>query len=139
MGLAYVAIVAAFFTFTMFTSITWLQLAAVTLTSASTAVWVAPFLAWLSSNLSGRALAIGIALVNSVGNTGGIWGPQLLSYSMDKYGNIQLASVVFLILIGVALCISVILFVRHHKTVRKSLIVEVANEATPLLVNDQDK
>lgn len=50
----------------------------------------APFWAIATSFLSGTAAAGGIAFMNSVGNLGGYFGPQIVGYVKDKTGGFEI-------------------------------------------------
>jgi ACS family tartrate transporter-like MFS transporter len=65
-------------------------------------IWgtLGPFWALATSFLSGTAASGGIALINSVGNLGGFFGPYLVGVIKDytgefKYGLIVLAVILF--------------------------------------------
>ena len=61
----------------------WLAMAALTLAFAGQKSTIAPFWAMSTSLLSGSAAAGGIALINSVGNLGGFFGPYLVGIIKD--------------------------------------------------------
>ena len=63
-----------------------LAMAALTLAFMGTKSTIAPFWAWTTSLLSGAAAAGGIALINSVGNLGGFFGPYLVGKLKDITG-----------------------------------------------------
>ena len=60
-----------------------LAMAALTLAFMGTKSTIAPFWAWTTSVLSGTAAAGGIALINSVGNLGGFFGPYFVGKIKD--------------------------------------------------------
>ena len=63
-----------------------LAMAALTLAFMGTKSTIAPFWAWTTSILSGTAAAGGIALINSVGNLGGFFGPYFVGKLKDVTG-----------------------------------------------------
>jgi MFS transporter, ACS family, tartrate transporter len=65
----------------------WLAMAALTLAFAGQKSTIAPFWALSTSLLSGSAAAGGIALINSVGNLGGFFGPYLVGKFKDATGS----------------------------------------------------
>ncbi len=77
----------------------WLAMAGLTLAFAGQKSTVAPFWAMSTSFLTGTAAAGGIALINSVGNLGGFFGPYLVGRVKDATGS-NLAA---LLLLGGAL------------------------------------
>ena len=64
-----------------------LAMAALTLAFMGTKSTIAPFWAWSTSVLSGTAAAGGIALINSVGNLGGFFGPFFVGKIKDATGS----------------------------------------------------
>jgi len=60
--------------------------------------------------LSGNAAAVGIALINSLGNTGGFLGPYIIGFAKDKTGSTE-GAFITLALFGVA-CTASILILR---------------------------
>jgi ACS family tartrate transporter-like MFS transporter len=71
------------------------------------AFWCLP-----SMVLSGSAAAVGIALINSIGNTGGFVGPYIIGFLKDRTGGTTGS---FLILAGVgAMCALVCILLRNH-------------------------
>ena len=46
-----------------------------------------PFWALATSRLSGRAAAASIALINSIGNLGGYFGPYIIGIGLARSGN----------------------------------------------------
>ena len=55
-----------------------MSLAALTLVTAGNLCWVVTFWSLPTAFLSGAAAAAGIAWINSVGNLGGYFGPELI-------------------------------------------------------------
>ena len=72
-----------------------------------------PFWALSSTFLGGTAAAGGIALINSVGNLGGFFGPYMVGYVTDKTGDIRIS----LWILGGALFVMgmLILTIRQRK------------------------
>ncbi len=77
----------------------YLAMAALTLAFAGIKATVGPFWAISTAFLSGTAAAGGIALINSVGNLGGFFGPALVGLIKDRTGG----DVAPMILLGGAL------------------------------------
>ncbi len=77
----------------------WLAMAGLTLALAGVKSTLGPFWALGTAALSGTAAAGGIALINSVGNLGGYFGPKLVGIISDKTGSGTFA----LLLLGGAL------------------------------------
>ncbi|HEV2471557.1 MAG TPA: MFS transporter, partial [Chthonomonadales bacterium] len=65
----------------------WLGIAALALAAAGTNGTMGPFWSMPTSVLSGRAAAVGIAVINSVGNLGGFAGPFLVGMLKGKTGS----------------------------------------------------
>jgi ACS family tartrate transporter-like MFS transporter len=65
----------------------YVAMAGLTLAFAGLKSTIAPFWAWTSGFLSGTAAAGGIALINSVGNLGGFFGPTFVGILKDKTGS----------------------------------------------------
>jgi hypothetical protein len=74
----------------------WLAMAGLTLAFAGQKSTIAPFWALSTSFLSGTAAAGGIALINSVGNLGGYFGPTLVGKLKDATGGSNFAALLFL-------------------------------------------
>ncbi len=77
----------------------WVAMAGLTLAFASLKSTLGPFWALGTSFLSGTAAAGGIALINSLGNLGGFFGPLLVGVTKDRTGSDTVA----LLLLGGAL------------------------------------
>ena len=77
----------------------WLGMAGLTLAFAGLKSTLGPFWALSTAFLSGTAAAGGIALINSVGNLGGFFGPSLVGIIKDRTGSDTTA----LFLLGAAL------------------------------------
>lgn len=73
---------------------------------------IAPFWAFSTTFLTGAAAAGGIALVNSVGNLGGFFGPYMFGYVKDKTGSDYIA----LLVLGGALLTMGVLAILTPKT-----------------------
>ncbi|MEY2411095.1 MAG: hypothetical protein QOF48_3765 [Verrucomicrobiota bacterium] len=69
----------------------WLAMGGLTLAFAGAKSTLGPFWALSTGFLSGTAAAGGIALINSVGNLGGFFGPYLVGKIVDRTGNNILA------------------------------------------------
>ncbi len=67
---------------------------------------IAPFWAFTTTFLSGTAAAAGIALINSVGNLGGFFGPHLVGLIKDRTGNNNFIALTVLgaALLGMGVC-----------------------------------
>jgi sugar phosphate permease len=76
--------------------------------------FLAPFWCLPSMLLSGSAAAIGIALVNSIGNTGGFVGPYVIGILKDATGGTTGA---FLVLAGVSLACAVLCVLLRRRAV----------------------
>ncbi len=72
---------------------------------------VAPFWTMPTSLLTGASVAVGIALINSVGNLGGFFGPYIIGWLRNLSGNFRAG----LLVVGTVLAMSglVVLRVRH--------------------------
>lgn len=77
-----------------------LQMAALTLVTCGSLCWVVAFWSIPTSLLSGAAAAAGIAWINSIGNLGGHFGPDLIGRIRDANGGN--ADIAFLTLAGAA-------------------------------------
>ncbi len=77
----------------------YLAFAGLTIAFAGLKATIAPFWAWTTGFLSGTAAAGGIALINSVGNLGGFFGPTFVGLIKDYTGGNAGA----LLLLGAAL------------------------------------
>ncbi len=68
-------------------------LALVTLSLAAAGIWgcLGPFWSLPTAALSGTAAAGGIALINSIGNLGGFWGPSMIGWVRQATGSFTLA------------------------------------------------
>jgi ACS family tartrate transporter-like MFS transporter len=71
-----------------------------------------PFWCLPSMVLSGSAAAVGIALINSLGNTGGFVGPYVIGFLKDRTGGTT-GSFLILAGVGAACAIACILLRRH--------------------------
>ena len=78
-----------------------LQLLALTLVTSGALCWVVAFWSIPTSLLSGAAAAAGIAWINSIGNLGGHFGPDLIGRIREANGGN--ADMAFLTLAGAAL------------------------------------
>jgi ACS family tartrate transporter-like MFS transporter len=64
-------------------------LVAVTIAILSSYATFGPFWAMVASLLEGRTAAAGIALINSVGNLGGFWGPYVIGFVRNVTGTFR--------------------------------------------------
>jgi nitrate/nitrite transporter NarK len=80
----------------------------VLLTFAITMLWMAYTVFWAipSEFIKGDAAAGGIALINTIGLSGGFWGPAIIGWAKTATGNLHLG---LLIVAGLALCGAVLL------------------------------
>jgi ACS family tartrate transporter-like MFS transporter len=78
---------------------------------------IAPFWAMTSAFLSGTAAAGGLALINSVGNLGGYYGPRWVGLLKDKYNGSNFAP---LLLLGGSLLVMSILTVAFRPARRRA-------------------
>ncbi|MEO7503266.1 MAG: MFS transporter, partial [Gemmatimonadaceae bacterium] len=62
--------------------------------------------------LSGSAAAVGIALINALGNTGGFIGPYLIGFVKDRTGGTT-GSFLILAALGALCAIACVLLKRH--------------------------
>jgi MFS transporter, ACS family, tartrate transporter len=86
--IAFAATVAAVgFALAAFLKNPWLAMASLTLAFAGQKSTIAPFWALSTTLLSGSAAAGGIALINSVGNLGGYFGPHFVGIFKDATGS----------------------------------------------------
>jgi ACS family tartrate transporter-like MFS transporter len=98
----------------------YIAFAGLTLAFAGIKSTIAPFWAWTTGFLSGTAAAGGIALINSVGNLGGFFGPTFVGLIKDYTGGNAGA----LLLLGAALLgMAVFTFAVPHKPQKKSVAV----------------
>ncbi|HEX2921450.1 MAG TPA: MFS transporter [Bacteroidales bacterium] len=108
------ALIAAIgFGFSVYFKNPFLSIAALTLAFAGLKSTMGPFWVLGTSFLSGTAAAGGIALINSVGNLGGFFGPSLVGIIRDRTGSTDLAFMV----LGASLFLMaiLILIVRENK------------------------
>jgi sugar phosphate permease len=84
----------------------------VLLTCAITMLWMAYTVFWAipSEFIKGDAAAGGIALINTIGLSGGFWGPAIIGWAKTATGNLHLG---LLIVAGLALCGAVLLFANR--------------------------
>jgi len=94
-----------------------LSIIALSLVTCGLLSWVATFWSLPTSFLSGTAAAAGIAWINSVGNLGGYFGPDLIGRIRTAYQGAS--EVAFYSLAGVAL-IGVLIIIFLPKTERKT-------------------
>jgi ACS family tartrate transporter-like MFS transporter len=73
---------------------------------------IPPFWCLPSMILSGSAAAVGIALINAIGNTGGFIGPYVIGFVKDRTGGTT-GSFLFLAALG-ALCAIVCVLLKRH-------------------------
>ncbi|NYH14988.1 MFS transporter [Paraburkholderia bryophila] len=80
----------------LFVTLALLTLATASLWMAYTVFWAVP-----SEHIKGDAAAGGIALINTIGLSGGFWGPAILGWAKTATGNLHLG---LLIVAALALC-----------------------------------
>jgi MFS family permease len=80
----------------------------VLLTLATSMLWMAYTVFWAipSEYIKGDAAAGGIALINTIGLSGGFWGPAIIGWAKAATGSLHLG---VLIVAGLALCGSALL------------------------------
>jgi ACS family tartrate transporter-like MFS transporter len=101
------------FAFSTYFTNPFLSVIALTLAFAGLKSTMGPFWVLGTTFLSGSAAAGGIALINSVGNLGGFFGPILVGVVQDRTGSIDIA---FWLLAGALLLMALlILTVRETK------------------------
>ena len=98
-----------------------LAMAALTLAFAGTKSTIAPFWALTTAFLSGTATAGGIALINSVGNLGGFFGPYLVGLIKDRTGSDVAA---MLLLGGSLLCMGIFAFFIPNPSSKSRAVAE---------------
>jgi D-galactonate transporter len=81
----------------------YLALAALALAFAGIKSTLGPFWALVTAFLSGTAAAGGIALINSVGNLGGFFGPTIVGKIKDQVNDPAAGNVIALLFLGAAL------------------------------------
>jgi ACS family tartrate transporter-like MFS transporter len=88
-----------------------LSIAAISVAVLGVFSMVAPFWTMPTSLLSGVAVAVGIALINSVGNLGGFFGPYIIGWLRNATGNFRGG----LLVVGAVLAMSglTVLRVKH--------------------------
>jgi hypothetical protein len=64
-------------------------LAAITVAILSSYATFGPFWAIVATLLEGKSAAAGIALINSVGNLGGFWGPYIIGFVRNATGTFR--------------------------------------------------
>ena len=71
---------------------------------AATGIWCSNTIFWTmpAATLSGASAAAGFALINSVGNLGGFFGPSITGWAREATGNYAMT----LLLLGVFLALS---------------------------------
>jgi MFS family permease len=100
-------------------------LAAITIAVLSSYATFGPFWAMATGLLEGNAAAAGIALINSVGNVGGFWGPYVIGLVRTSTGSFQ--GGLMIASSSLALCGVVVLTIRLAP--RISLKVAAQGEA----------
>ena len=80
----------------------------VLLTLTTTMLWMAYTVFWAipSEYIKGDAAAGGIALINTIGLSGGFWGPAIIGWAKTATGNLHLGLLIIAVL---ALCGSALL------------------------------
>ncbi len=95
----------------------YLAMAALTIAFAGLKSTLGPFWALTTAFLSGTAAAGGIALINSVGNLGGFFGPTLVGIFKDRTGSDVAA---LLLLGGALLCMGLLALFLPRAVARRS-------------------
>jgi len=77
------------------------------LTVSTAMMWIAYTVFWAipSQYVKGTAAAGGIALINTIGLSGGFWGPALVGWAKTAAGNLHLALLIISGLLLVASCV----------------------------------
>jgi len=101
----------------------WLAMVGLTLAFASLKSTIGPFWALSTSFLSGAAAAGGIALINSLGNLGGFFGPALVGLAKDR----TKSDTVALLLLGGAL-LGMALFVLALPGAKRATSADIASK-----------
>ncbi|HXZ07061.1 MAG TPA: MFS transporter [Paraburkholderia sp.] len=89
----------------------------VLLTVATTMLWMAYTVFWAipSEYIKGDAAAGGIALINTIGLSGGFWGPAIIGWAKTATGNLHLG---LLIIAALALCGAALLVANRSPSAR---------------------
>ncbi len=96
----------------------WLALLALALTQVGIMSMLPPFWSLPTAFLGGVAAAGGIALINSVGNSGGFVGPYLVGYLKDVTGAFTAALLVMATTMAIGVVLA--LYVRHDPSLEKA-------------------
>ena len=101
-----------------------LALAGLAMTFAGTQCWFAVFWSIPTSFLSGAAAAAGIGMINSIGNLGGYFGPDLVGVIRDASGGKAMAAFLVLALGGIlsALLTNLVASPRLNTVTQTSLL-----------------
>ena len=112
----------------------WLTLAALCIVAVGGQIANGPFWALTTGFLTGEAAAGGIALINSVGNSGSFFGPMAMGYLKDHTHNYTLGMVLMAaVLVGAALTAYLLPPDPAHEARRKQLQeAETAPGSAPL-------
>ena len=86
--------------------------ALVLLTLATTALWMAYTVFWAipAQYIKGDAAAGGIALINTIGLSGGFWGPAIIGWAKTATGNLHLG----LLIVAALACCGAVLLVANR-------------------------
>lgn len=115
LSISAVAMVAA--TFVLETNV-WLAFGLLTISLSGAFGAYSPFWAIPPSFLTGAAAGGAIALINSIGNLGGFFGPYIVGWIRDLTGNFHIS----MIFLGISLIVSAIIVVTLVKVSGKSLV-----------------
>ncbi|HEX7910549.1 MAG TPA: MFS transporter [Paraburkholderia sp.] len=92
------------------------------LTLATTMLWMAYTVFWAipSEYIKGDAAAGGIALINTIGLSGGFWGPAIIGWAKTATGNLHLG---LLIIAALALCGAVLLVTNRMSSAERHAVM----------------
>ena len=91
------------------------------LTLATTMLWMAYTVFWAipSEYIKGDAAAGGIALINTIGLSGGFWGPAIIGWAKTATGNLHLG---LLIIAALALCGAALLVTNRMPSAQRHAV-----------------
>lgn len=92
------------------------------LTLATTMLWMAYTVFWAipSEHIKGDAAAGGIALINTIGLSGGFWGPAIIGWARTATGNLHIG---ILIIAALALCGAVLLVTNRMPSAERHALM----------------
>ncbi|MBS1181682.1 MAG: sugar phosphate permease [Proteobacteria bacterium] len=90
----------------------------VALSLASIGLWsvIGPFWAFTTARMGGLAAAVGVALINSIGNTGGFFGPYLMGWLKSTTADYRVGLDVLALVLVIGACS--MMLVRADKSVK---------------------